>query len=320
VEDYGVRALLQHFLGYTSGFKSVLILQDLSNGYRTCNLGNKLNEESSIIAAKKLAQLHSIFWNKTNTLPIPKEYIGTNAYNLFFNLDSNWFSKIRLDKEKMEIRFNDYQSVVKEFNDENIRSGYYKLSEYYPKISALYSQTNNQSDSMELFKHKTILHGDFHAGNLFFKDPNRTDPNLHDIVVCDWQVYGAGDPATEFVYFLNNVEFDPDRDLKLMKVYHSELLKRVPELSEQNYPLENFQTECDIRFMGYAMTFLNMIIRDDREKSEKRKQSLQKHNAEFFAESDKVGKQILSNTTQRFGYYSQKWIKDETFSKITNVN
>jgi len=157
-------------------------------------------------------------------------------------------------------------------------------------------------------------------GIFFFKDPNRTDPNLHDIVVCDWQVYGAGDPATEFVYFLNNVEFDPDRDLKLMKVYHSELLKRVPELSEQNYPLENFQTECDIRFMGYAMTFLNMIIRDDREKSEKRKQSLQKHNAEFFAESDKVGKQILSNTTQRFGYYSQKWIKDETFSKITNVN
>jgi aminoglycoside phosphotransferase (APT) family kinase protein len=32
---------------------------------------------------------------------------------------------------------------------------------------------------------------------MFFRNLNSTNPNTHDIILVDWQLYGLGDPATE---------------------------------------------------------------------------------------------------------------------------
>jgi len=112
-----------------------------------------------------------------------------------------------------------------------------------------------------------FLHGDFHSGNLLFKtEPSPEDSESKDIkevVLIDWQCFGYGHPSTEFSYFLSTaVDFEADRDLKLMKIYYEELTKTV---KPEEYPWEVFQREVEIRTLQLGIAGFNMKFKNSPE-------------------------------------------------------
>ena len=49
---------------------------------------------------------------------------------------------------------------------------------------------------------QTILHGDYHCGNIMFLK------GVDDAIILDWQMYGHGHFAYEFVYFVYIFRYD----------------------------------------------------------------------------------------------------------------
>lgn len=170
------------------------------------------------------------------------------AYVQFFQLyKRNFFTK-NLTKEQMIKQLDLWKNDCAFLQEPVIRDALIAFSEH--KDMLLKYDTNDKLESSPLFQHLTFLHGDFHCGNvLFITEPSEEDPetkNIKDSVLIDWQCYGRGHPSTEFSYFIANVEYDPDMDLKLMKIYYEELTKTVKpeeypwEVSKEKLKLEMF--------------------------------------------------------------------------------
>jgi hypothetical protein len=309
LEDYGDRSSLFTLLGFKTGFRGVFILEDLGN-YDSFSIGQPIPENYAQTAVKKLAHFHALNWNK----PIPNlPYTIPEGYLQWFNFSPNMFTKYPNTKNVTN-RLQLWEDHCRLFTEPQIKEALYTFSDQYPKVIKYFH--NNPSSSGPLFKNTTFLHGDLQNVNLFFiTQPSKDNPlnkDINDIIFCDWQSYGYGHPSTEFVYLLSQVEPDPDRDLRLMKIYYEELTKIVPP---EVYPWPVFQREVEIRTLGLGVSTFN-IFRESPEVSRKRRKN--------FGQSGGIGFEETINAAlprmHRFALVVEKWKRENIFDRIEDVN
>ena len=106
----------------------------------------------------------------------------------------------------------------------------------------------------------TMMHGDMNSGNLWkSKDPSK--PPLF----ADWQLFRMGTPGIDFFTLFAMVEFEtfgPGSDIRLLKFYHQELCRLVPQ-AKSEYPLQHLiddvlLTYTPFAFFAWAMS-LNLM-------------------------------------------------------------
>jgi len=301
IQDYGGRSPLLYLMGFRTWFRSVMILEDLGQ-HKSWSIGNHIPDECADIAAKNLAKLHSSFWDNTQLKLINPDMNWTAVIETFLEKGIPYPKK----KEIVTERLNNWQETHPIFKDPEIRSTLISLTNLYSKIS------DHQKTHGSFFSHSTLLHGDFHPGNMFFV----TDPEtkkVNDAIFIDWQIYGFGNPSTEFAYFLsNNVKPDPARDQRLMKIYYDELTQKV---SPDSYPWEVFVREVELRSMVFVASGMNMIKQTPQQSEEKAK--IMKK--EGIDQKEYLEMQTVSNF-QRANYILQKWQKEKFIEELENTN
>jgi thiamine kinase-like enzyme len=265
-------------MGFQSDFRGVLCLEDLGN-CESFSVGTHLPEKYASYLSAKLAQLHALNWHKPIHPEIPSEYTTPEAYLEFFKLKRNFMSK-NLNQELTIKQLDVWKDDCAFLQEPVIREALISFSEHNESLFKY--ETNSKLQSSPLFQHLTFLHGDFHSGNvLFITEPSEEDPetkNIKDSILIDWQCYGYGHPSTEFSYFIGNVDYDPDQDLQLMKIYYDELTKTInPEV----YPWEVFQREVEIRNVQFVMAGFNMIYSNTPEDFKRWKSVFEKRGVDF---------------------------------------
>jgi hypothetical protein len=142
---------------------------------------------------------------------------------------------------------------------------------------------------------------------MFFRNPE--DPNEPEMILVDWQFYGYGNPSTEFAYLLDNIDYDPIRDYKLMKIYHGELMDRL-KVPEETYTFNTFQRECEIRTIGFSAFSFAMFPRTPEEGEKFRKKM------KDFESLEENAPAMLDNRFRRFSDIIQKWKKENIYEQI----
>jgi len=115
-------------------------------------------------------------------------------------------------------------------------------------------------------------------------------------------------PSTEFSYFINNVEFDPERDLKIMKIYYEELIKTV---KPEEYPWEVFQREVEIRNIQIVINTFNFFFKYSPESIKKMAVIFEKRGIKL----DELLKQFRTKF-MRFAYIFQKWERENILDRM----
>jgi len=310
IQDYGGRSPLLYVLGWKTWFKSIMILEDLGE-YKNFGLGKVVPDEAAEIAAKNLAKLHSSYWD--NTLPLklvnPDMDWTPSAYNMFFGLTGSSLFSYPTSKDTVLDRMNNWQEIIPIFKDEQLRSSLLSFTDHYAKLST--HQYPHVNETGPLFSHSTLLHGDYHSGNMFFVNDPETQ-RITDSIIIDWQCYGVGHPSTEFAYFLSNlVEPDPARDHRLMKVYYDELTQKVPA---ESYPFEVFTREVDLRSMG-LMSWCMTNFKQSPEKSAEMKKLMAKEGID-----NEFMEKLATKNFKRFNYVFQKWATEKIFEQLEGSN
>jgi len=307
LEDNGDLPKLLNIMGFQNDFRGVIMMEDLGK-CESFPMGSSIPEKYSCYLSTKLAQLHSLNWYKPIHPDFPSEY-KPDAYIHFFNFNQNFLTK-NLNQADMTESLTWWKDDCKFLNEPKIRNALITFSAHNDIL--LKYNTNDKPSSEKLFQNKTFLHGDFHIGNVFFMtEPSQEDPETKDIkelVIIDWQCYAYGHPSTEFSYFLNNVEYDPEGDLKLMKIYYEELTKTVPS---EEYPWEVFQREVEIRTLQLVITSFNLFFKYSPTELEKYRPILEKKGIDF----DFVIKSFRSKFL-RFASIMEKWVQENILERI----
>jgi len=249
MEDYGKRSPLLFLLGFKSQFRLLFLFEDLSD-YKTFGYVGSLPEEYASASMKKLAQLHALNWNTKRFDPT----LQAQTYDFFFNFHPNFITKFP-ERDRLSKILDTWEKQFPLLAQPDIRSALYTYSEHYPDLSKKYFHPNVM-DSGSLFKNYTLLHGDFHCGNIFYQvDASNEDP-VQDVVILDWQNYGYGHPSTEVAFLMSFSNADEEKESRLKKIYYDELTKTVPR---EEYPFQVFERELEIRKMGLEANVIPMI-------------------------------------------------------------
>jgi thiamine kinase-like enzyme len=299
--------MIGDILGFQSDLRGVICLEDLGK-CENYPIGTPFPEKYASYLSVKLAQLHSLNWYQQIHPDFPSEFLP-NAYIHFFRLNESFLNKNPNTEDTIQ-RINWWKDDCAFFNEPQIRDALITFSEHK---DILYKyNTNDKLSSGPLFQHRTFLHGDFHSGNILFKtEPSQEDAQSKDIkeaVLIDWQCFGYGHPSTEFSYFLANVDFDADGDLKLMKTYYEELTKTV---KPEEYPWEVFQREVEIRSLQLSMAYFCMLFSKTPEEMQILKCMFEKRGMDF----DLI---ILNARPKylRFAHIMEKWLHENILERI----
>jgi len=308
LEDYGDRSAIFALLGFKTRFRGVFLLEDVGE-YDSFSIGKTIPEHYAHTAVKKLAHLHAMNWNT----PIPNLPDAIpEGYLQWFNFSPNMFTKYP-NKKNVTNRLQLWEGYCSTFTEPQIKDALYTFSDQYSKLLKYFN--NDPSNSGPLFKNTTFLHGDLQSVNLFFiTQPSKVNPlmkDIKDIIFCDWQCYGYGHPSTEFVFLLSQVEPDPDRDLRLMKLYYEELTKIVPP---EVYPWPVFLREVEIRTLGLGVSSFN-IFRESPDVSRQRRQNFGKSGGVGFEET--IG--AVLPRIHRFAQVVEKWKREDIFDRIEDL-
>jgi len=298
-------------IGVQSTLRGVICLEDLGkcDGFK---VGTALPEKYASFITSKLAQFHALNWYKPILPNFPEEY-KPDAYITFFKLNPNFLNK-NINKDQMIKQLDIWKDHCAFLNEPVIRDALLSFSEHKDMLTKY--ETNDNPSSGPLFQHRTFLHGDFHSGNVLFKtEPSQEDPEIKDIkeaIIIDWQCYGYGHPSTEFSYFLANVDFDPEADLKLMKIYYEELTKTV---RPEDYPWEIFQREVEIRNVQLTIAGFNMVYKNSPEDFQRWKHLFEKRGVDMEEYFNSYRTKYL-----RMAHIMEKWNQENILNGSFLIN
>ncbi len=153
----------------------ILLMEDLAEaGCRFSDVGNRCTLEEAQTVMKALADLHASFWESPR-----------------FNADLRWVGCFENEPRR------DLLSLLRRLTLRTVLAKYPDIiPEAVKRNSGLYE---NAYDRFRRFWSKgprTLLHGDPHIGNLFFKDGR--------VGFFDWQVIWRGQGMRDVSYFLVN--------------------------------------------------------------------------------------------------------------------
>eukprot|EP00943_MAST-04B_sp_MAST-4B-sp1_P007051 g7051.t1 len=173
------------------------------------------------IATTTMAKIHAVNWkyNKNDKM-LSEQIQSTYWYDCVFGR-TPVLNKMK-NKYTFKKYFDEWGCERTYLSDEKISKPLIELEVLYAnKISKIIENLNNK---------QTILHGDYHFGNIMFlKD-------VDDVIILDWQMYGYGHVMYEFVYFVfgtlaNEKYIDRTRAFNYLKLYYDELIKLNPGIA-----------------------------------------------------------------------------------------
>ena len=241
--------------------RTVLLLEDLStSGFSSC--GHAVLDwasalDADIVAAglRTIARIHAWGWGRTGEPP------SKGLYPPFFG--GHWaqrkFVLKKIGTSKVMERFIDL------WQDRPERTCL-QNPEVLEMLWDLRANIHRWCSRIEaLDREQTMVHGDFHRGNIFAK---REDGSV-EVCTFDWSFFGTGHVAWEVVYFLREgwarkappfSAIDAEEEAQL-RLYHEALLAARPDVG---YSLE--QLTADVKLIMIAH-FLLML--EDSAKPEK---------------------------------------------------
>ena len=105
--------------------------------------------------------------------------------------------------------------------------------------------------AISMSRDQTVLHGDFHKGNLFVRPEEDGPTEPEEVYVIDWAYVGAGHCAWEVAYFfLLSTDATPQEELALAEAYYTELSARNSDLQ---YSREEFLADLKMVQIMQAM-------------------------------------------------------------------
>eukprot|EP01124_Arcella_intermedia_P014429 TRINITY_DN20851_c0_g1_i1.p1 TRINITY_DN20851_c0_g1~~TRINITY_DN20851_c0_g1_i1.p1 ORF type:complete len:417 (+),score=111.50 TRINITY_DN20851_c0_g1_i1:34-1251(+) len=224
-----------------------LILEDLKD-YSNYTVATPVPESNVLQSIISLARIHGSCWNNAQLLP--EEYKTPPIFSPMVDIKGNVPSFTGM-KELI-----DENAQYLGCDTEQLKEAFSYVIPYYVKVMRYYNYFAYKPDPKarngKLFQHFTLLHGDYHSGNIFFRPEDKPDLPK-DIIHIDWQCYGLGPCAGELMYFLCTIPMDPSGHDELIQTYHEELLK-VLEQPAEYYPLEILKEEVEI-FLFQATLF-----------------------------------------------------------------
>jgi len=224
----------------------------------------------------------------------------------------NRFTRYPQTKQEVRTRFKNWAQYDPIFQDLKLQTAFETFVEVYPKLLKYF--TNDKSTSGPLFKHHTFLHGDYHAGNIFFvTDPKTQEdqtPEVKDVITIDWQGYGIGHSASDLAYFLSFCDPSEELDLAIMQSYYEELTKKVPK---ETYPFQVMVREVEIRLLGMGVSGFNGF-RDTPETMKNRSHLMSRNGLES---EDMMKHGVLR--MKRMGYVLEKWEKENLLHNLNEL-
>lgn len=194
------------------------ITNEMANKYEVTS--TNMTEKHIGIATITMAKIHAVNWNyNENDKILSKQIQSTYWYACVFGRTPV------LNKMKKKYTFKKY---VDEWGCERTYLSDEKISKPLIELEVLYAE--KISKIIETLNNKqTVLHGDYHFGNIMFlKD-------IDDVIILDWQMYGYGHSMYEFVYFVfgtlaNEKYLNRTRAFNYLKLYYNELIKLNPDI------------------------------------------------------------------------------------------
>lgn len=101
---------------------------------------------------------------------------------------------------------------------------------------------------------QTLLHGDYHLGNIFVKQQG-TSPD--DVTLIDWAYLGTGHVSWEINYFLTlSCDGSHGENMALLAAYHSELVARNPSI---RYTLDECKEDCKLTLFTHVIVRIRVL-------------------------------------------------------------
>jgi len=309
LDDYGCRASLFSILfNARSDTQMLLLMEDLSR-MKNVQYGQPLEDEELIATVKCMARMHARFWEK----PVVEE--PAPLYSFFYptkpKLYRRYFNFLTRNPEKFYAKLvNKWKGHGDEmidsilFGDFDSKANYENVLTAWKKYQPLMLDAKKREEA-NLFQHRTMVHGDFHPGNIFFDYGPEGSKKEPQVYLIDWQLYGSSAPSLEFIYFLSSVKSDPDRDSLLLKAYHNELTSDFGKgvlVREEEYPYQTFQKEVEIGVVSVASMWMTFGLLDTPWRRAKMTPQ-EKEQEELFVPA-------LLSTYERAGRYSEKMLRE----------
>jgi aminoglycoside phosphotransferase (APT) family kinase protein len=174
------------------GGRFVLLLEDLAaKGARFTNSANPISLDEARAVMTTLGRLHAAFWESAE-LRGELAWLRSPERNPSRRLE--WWMSARSNEPALA-RF-------REFIPDAVREHAHRIHAARPQLEAHWAALP-----------RTLIHGDPHAGNLYFQDG--------EVGFFDWQVVQAGSGLRDVSYFLLN-----SVDTELRRAHERELLGR----------------------------------------------------------------------------------------------
>jgi len=272
-------------------------LEDLKDA-RGFNVTTQLKStDDAILIAKAMARFHSIYFNKTHLLNkfLPQyEKLETFyfpfIYRLTFGLGSgpilvNFLLNMS-NARSLAIKWKEEEYLGEAIQVPRVQNFVNTFTRSYRDLIYPFAREKLTQEN-QLFKYKTLVHGDFHTGNIFIKPVDPTNQNecftishansdeskidaASEVYLLDWQAYGISTPSSDFAYFLQmNIPFDPELEKLLVHAYFEEFSKHVDSLPK-DYTEEYFRKEVDMRILSNMGTYLSFLQVDTPQKRRER--------------------------------------------------
>ena len=206
-------------------WQSCLVMENVaSQGYNSKQFFTVVRIEEARAAMRVAAKIHALYWAPSGCLP--KDAAPTAMYPVYM------FTHPMLDGMKKTFSPTDPKCVDQVCTDWEHEQPIFGRTDVKEMLHALRARARaNSKRANQIHQtHNTMVHGDFHAGNLMFKgaatgsssSSDADGDGVPDLKVIDWQMFGSGNCCVELAYFMNAVvEPVRDTDMALLKEYHA---------------------------------------------------------------------------------------------------
>lgn len=213
----------------------VLMLECIDNSYEQ---HNSLDLKCTRAALQYAAKLHAVGWTKRKTWP--QDIIWATG---------GWWDYPKRGEEELNQARDIWTRFKKQFQS-------YQVDQYFeqPEIATLDERMiqNAQYISQQLEigaqDNKTLIHGDFKCGNLFFQQQSK------EAIAIDWQWTGYGLPAKDVAYLLTtsvDLQVIQEHEQDLLQYYYDQLKLQNP-LTVASYPFHAFLRHYQLGVLEYG--------------------------------------------------------------------
>merc|ERR1711988_412003 len=210
-------------------------------------------QAADLASMMQLAKLHAAFWGRAEHV-LPQVALGCNLFELIYLKPSMQHEVPRILKKfraTAHVASAQYGDIIPEFD---ARDGDDAVKAYFQRLVQAADGSEHDIISAQYITelkrpHQTVLHGDYHAWNLFFK---QKAPGDWDVCAFDWQYTAPGLAVWDIAYYMCvSTTAESGVVLKMLQSYHESLLAA----NVTNYSPEQLQEDFVRAFLLMSLSY-----------------------------------------------------------------